>query len=147
MFTSSIFLLKTLPDGGRTWIYDLSTRDHPYALQDQSKAKSWGLPTSPEYLPLVSTSSRCKKSKIGPLWEIWYFWITSKGFPTPCSRTSLPFACWSRRQICFNFPKSDGKTCLQATTLATKLRSNSFVIMTKCWVGHYEILYTIIHCT
>lgn len=118
----------------------------PYALRDQSKAKSWGLPTSPEYLPPVSTSSRAPKSqKLGPLWKIWCFWITAKGFPTPCWHTSQHTLCmlnsspnliqssqrwWTNISASYN-PGNKMAVC-----------SNSFLIMTKCWVGHSEISYT-----
>ena len=42
MFTSSIFLLKNLPDGGRTWIYNLSTHDHLMHSGTNPKPKAEG---------------------------------------------------------------------------------------------------------
>lgn len=147
MFTSfTIFLLKNLPDGGKTWIYNLSTHDHLMHSGTNPKPKAEGSRTSPEYLPLVSTSSRYKKSKIGPLWKIWYFWITAKGFPTPCWHTSQHTLCmlnsspnllqssqrwWTNISASYN-PGNKMAVC-----------SNSFLIMTKCWVGHSEISYTV----
>lgn len=86
-----------------------------------------------------------KKSKIGPLWKIWYFWITAKGFPTPCWHTSQHTLCmlnsspnllqssqrwWTNISASYN-PGNKMAVC-----------SNSFLTMTKCWVGHSEISYT-----
>ena len=118
MFTFSIFLLKNLPDGGRTWIY----HDHLMHCGTNPKPKAEGSRTSPEYLPLVSTSSRYKKSKNRTIVKNLVFLDNCQRIPNTLLAhfPAYPLHAEFISKFASNFPKGDGQTSLQATTLATK---------------------------